>query len=142
MYIKINQDGTKSYPYSFLQLKRDNPGMSYPSQPTEAALASYGLFTVTPSTPQYDEKTHRVEEAEPHLVDGEWVQSWDIIPLTVEELTQREAKRVASLDAERAYAYRMESDALFFKAHRGEATMQEWLDKVAEIKARFNSEGA
>lgn len=34
-------------------------------------------------------------------------------------------------------AYQAESDPLFFKYQRGEATEQEWLDKVAEIKARF-----
>lgn len=37
----------------------------------------------------------------------------------------------------RAAAYREESDPLFFKAQRGEATIQEWQDKVAEIRARF-----
>lgn len=37
----------------------------------------------------------------------------------------------------RAKAYSSESDSIFFKAQRGEATMQEWQDKVAEIKARF-----
>lgn len=39
--------------------------------------------------------------------------------------------------AMRAIAYREESDPLFFKSQRGEATNQEWLDKVAEIKARW-----
>jgi hypothetical protein len=38
----------------------------------------------------------------------------------------------------RLNAYRVESDPLFFKAQRGEATQQEWLDKVAEIKARYS----
>lgn len=37
----------------------------------------------------------------------------------------------------RAAAYREESDPLFFKAQRGEATQQEWLDKIQEIKNRF-----
>jgi hypothetical protein len=34
-------------------------------------------------------------------------------------------------------AYVLEADPLFFKAQRGEATQQEWLDKVAEIKTRY-----
>ena len=38
----------------------------------------------------------------------------------------------------RASAYREESDPLFFKAQRGEATMEEWLDKVNEIKQRWS----
>ena len=42
-----------------------------------------------------------------------------------------EAKR------QRAAAYAVETDSLFFKSQRGEATVQEWQDKIAEIKARF-----
>jgi hypothetical protein len=33
--------------------------------------------------------------------------------------------------------YQQESDPLFFMAQRGEATMEEWEAKVAEIKARY-----
>jgi hypothetical protein len=42
----------------------------------------------------------------------------------------------------RASAYRLEADPLFFKAQRGEATTDEWTAKVAEIKARFPYPGA
>lgn len=38
---------------------------------------------------------------------------------------------------QRAAAYVAESDPLFFKAQRGEATMEEWQAKVAEIKTRY-----
>lgn len=41
---------------------------------------------------------------------------------------------------QRAVAYAAESDPLFFKAQRGEATMEEWKAKVAEIKARYPKE--
>jgi len=37
----------------------------------------------------------------------------------------------------RGKAYVAESDPLYFKWKRGEATEQEWLDKVAEIKTRY-----
>jgi hypothetical protein len=39
--------------------------------------------------------------------------------------------------ASRADAYSAEADPLYFKVQRGEATNDEWLAKVAEIKARF-----
>lgn len=42
------------------------------------------------------------------------------------------------IDKQRQVAYQTESDPLFYKYQRGEATKQEWLDKVAEIKARFS----
>ena len=42
-----------------------------------------------------------------------------------------------SLRQQRAFAYAAEADPLFFKAQRGEATMDEWNAKVAEIRARY-----
>lgn len=39
--------------------------------------------------------------------------------------------------AMRKAAYTAESDPIFFMSQRGEATQQQWLDKVAEIKARW-----
>ena len=50
------------------------------------------------------------------------------------------AKLIPTLEqqqAARAEAYKAESDPLFFKAQRGEATMDEWLALVAEIKMRY-----
>jgi hypothetical protein len=38
----------------------------------------------------------------------------------------------------RAEAYKDESDSLFFKAQRQEIPMQEWLDKVNEIKTKYS----
>ena len=43
-------------------------------------------------------------------------------------------------DANRRAAYIAEADPLFFKAQRGEVEQQVWLDKVAEIKARYPKE--
>jgi len=47
------------------------------------------------------------------------------------------AKKVEEASRNRAAAYQAESDPLFFKAQRGEATMEDWQAKVAEIKSRF-----
>ena len=43
----------------------------------------------------------------------------------------------ADAERNRASAYAAEADPLFFKAQRGEATMDEWNAKVAEIRARY-----
>lgn len=47
------------------------------------------------------------------------------------------ATKKVAVSAQRAAAYIAESDPIFFKAQRGEATMEEWQAKVAEIKQRF-----
>ncbi len=48
---------------------------------------------------------------------------------------QPPSKEVQS--AARAESYRNEADPIFFMSQRGEATLEEWQAKVAEIKARF-----
>jgi hypothetical protein len=57
------------------------------------------------------------------------------IEAEVARLTALEPARIATEN--RRSAYIVEADPLFFKAQRGEATMEEWQSKVAEIKARF-----
>jgi hypothetical protein len=48
--------------------------------------------------------------------------------------------KAAEAEANRKAAYIAEADPLFFKAQRGEATLEEWQAKIAEIKARFPKE--
>jgi len=70
------------------------------------------------------------------------------VPFTPEEEAARDAEEAVWLagakdrhneeaQRQRAAAYATEADSLFFKAQRGEATVQQWQDKVAEIKTRF-----
>ena len=128
----------QTYPYSFFQLMQDNPQTSFPKNPTDELLASYNVFPVTQTDrPTYDSATHRIEEVAPSLLAGSWTQVWSVIALTADEIAQQQADHAARVEAQRAEAYRNESDPLFFKSQRGEATQQEWLDKVAEIKARY-----
>jgi hypothetical protein len=57
---------------------------------------------------------------------------------TPEQIAEEQAQqKLEQAETNRRAAYTAESDPLFFKAKRNEATMQEWEAKVAEIKARF-----
>ena len=63
-----------------------------------------------------------------------------IRPYTPEEIATAIAASIPTLEqqkTERVAAYRAETDSIFFKWQRDEATKQEWLDKVEEIKLRF-----
>jgi hypothetical protein len=80
-----------------------------------------------------------------------YIEDSQVFLVTVETKTQDEiaAETAAAIvstnmqnKASRAAAYVLEADPLFFKSQRGEATNQEWLDKVAEIKAKFPTIGA
>ena len=73
--------------------------------------------------------------------DLEWLDTNQTKPTDAEitaevaRLTALEPARIATEN--RRSAYIAEADPLFFKAQRGETTVEEWQAKVAEIKARF-----
>jgi hypothetical protein len=71
--------------------------------------------------------------------DGYWL-GWVDDPKPVSPTADQIRTQINSQNKQlRADAYRINSDPLFFKAQRGEATMQEWTDKVNEIKALYPS---
>jgi len=51
--------------------------------------------------------------------------------------TEKKEAELQRVETNRRNAYRNESDPLYLKWQRGEATEQEWLDKIEEIKERF-----
>ena len=61
----------------------------------------------------------------------------DEAAVTAEIQRLQPIKAVEQAERNRQVAYITEADPLFFKAQRGEATMEEWQAKVAEIKTRF-----
>ena len=89
-------------------------------------------------TKKYKDLQGNVYETEPEFADK--------LPLGSVEITEEEAAALVEkfnpanskpdVGALRAAAYREEADPLFFKYQRGEATREEWLDKIEEIKQR------
>jgi hypothetical protein len=131
MYIKVTNN--QAAKYSIEQLRKDNPQVSFPQSPSAETLAEYGVFIAQASESPTHGANEAIEEAGfQQLSDGTWKQS-----LRVRSMTQQEvALATQEKDESRRIAYAQEADPLFFKWQRGEATQQQWLDKVAEIKSR------
>jgi hypothetical protein len=138
MYIYAPNEAVEKYPYSIGQLRKDNPQTSFPRSPSKSLLAEYGVFPVTQvDLPQIDSMTQNLTEGTPVLTLGEWVQVWVVSDATPEEVEQRLAALLEEIRDQRGQAYAAEADPLFFQAQRGEATEQDWLDKIEEIRARY-----
>ena len=106
MHIKLT-DG-QPQPYSPAKLRRDNPGTSFPSTMSDALLAEWNVYPVTPTErPDYDPSAQRLTEGTPEQVDGAWVQVWTLTDLTPEEIAAnlngwRQSMAVSPLQMRRA----------------------------------------
>lgn len=130
MYAKIENDVVVEYPYFVHQLHEANPTVSFPSPIPIDILNDYGVVEVHPTAQPVVDYSKNVTEASPVLINGAYHQSWAISDKPAAEVSQIKKNL-------RGAAYRLESDPLFFKAQRGEASVDEWLAKVAEIKSRY-----
>jgi hypothetical protein len=131
MYIKIKNNAIEQYPYSEAQLKSDNPQVSFPEVIPANTLAEFSVYeVVTVEQPSVTYKQN-LSEGTPVNENGIWKQVWIVTDKPIEEIN-------AIHDYNKKQAYKEESDPLFFKWQRGEATQQEWLDKVNEIKQRWS----
>ena len=127
MYALVINGVIEKYPYSFADLKNNNPQVSFPFPLDEDILAEWNVFPVVATTAPEVDYTKVLTEGAP-VFDGMWKQTWVVTD-------NPNASQVA--EKLRAKAYRAESDPLFFKFQRGEATKEEWLAKVSEIKSRY-----
>jgi hypothetical protein len=136
MYVKITNDQPEKYTIG--QLRRDNPQVSFPKDIPYTTLADYGVYPLmVAAPPAYDPITQNLTEGTPALIDGVWTQVWDVAEATPGEVERRKADQLESIKQQRAYLYTKEADPLFFKAQRGEGTMEEWEAKVQDIRARY-----
>ncbi len=115
MYALIENGEVKKYPYGADVLRRDNPQISFPKNPSTELLASYNVFPVVSVVAQFDPAT---QVAEPngcaYNADKQrWETAWTVRAKTAEEL---------------------QADALKLKQEIVEATQQR-LDDFAKTRS-------
>ena len=134
MFAKVENNFIVEWPV--LDLSSRFPNTSFPIPITDGDLPpDYVRVHVLPR-PAF-EPTEKLRADVPTQSDGRWVQGWVVEPMSVDEQARYFTERAEQARQQRQEAYRQEADPLFFKSQRGEATHQEWLDKVAEIQSRF-----
>ena len=143
MYAKINGDVVAKYPYSIADLKKDNPFVGFPqnSLSNSDISSEYGVVEVVPSSPPEANEGFKVEEASEPIKSGDsWVQNWNQVPKTAEDIAEDERivgeMQVVYPDwhTNRLTEYGREIHQLEFITEYG---LEAWHAKVAEIKAKY-----
>jgi hypothetical protein len=95
MYVKITNGIPEKYTIG--KLRRDNPNTSFPKSVSDAVLASYDVFPLSPTdSPAYDH-TKNVVEGTPVQLSGVWTQVWDVSDASSSEISDRtEAQSIVS----------------------------------------------
>ena len=86
IYVRANGDQIVTYPYSLAMLRADNPDVSFPLVPNDAALAEFGVFRIAESEPPTGDWMKAVA-AEPVFVNGAWVKGWTLVRRMVRKST-------------------------------------------------------
>jgi len=138
MYVLAPNQVVEKFPYSVEEMRSDNPQTSFPANPTNETLAEFNVFPVVSTGVVHNPITQvATQDGCAYVSERQrWETTWTVRDKTAEEMASDEAAYMAQVDEQRAEAYRNESDPIFFMWQRNEATEQQWLDKVAEIKIR------
>tara|TARA_Y100000310_G_scaffold58644_1_gene53990 strand:- start:2220 stop:2714 length:495 start_codon:yes stop_codon:yes gene_type:complete len=154
------------FPYTKKQLKADNPNTSFPPDPLSNASIreSLGIEEVE-ETAVPQKNGYKAVQGEVGIVDGKKVETWDLVPKTIDEVDDSEIIRV---DRNPPEAHASEGGPIEFVEGEGwketwvysplsgvrarismygsateqieyitENGLEAWQTKVAEIKARF-----
>jgi hypothetical protein len=101
MYVLITNGVVEKYPYSIGELRKDNPNTSFPKEPPESLLASYGVLPVIPTDRPQASHTKNVKEVTPVNLQGKWTQTWEVTNASAEEISARTEEKSSEVRGER-----------------------------------------
>lgn len=100
MYIKLTNGKPENY--SIGELRRDNPQVSFPKNPSAELLAQYSVYALKEvERPVVNFATQNVKEGVAKLVGANWTQTWIISNATEEEVAQRLSDQSNAVRAQR-----------------------------------------
>lgn len=90
MYILANKETILKFPYTLKELYQDNPNISFHTNMSDEELELWGVFKVEKQEPpQIDEATELLEHKIPLLINGKWVQNWNVTRADESEIQER-----------------------------------------------------
>lgn len=79
----------EGYPYSFRQLRDDNPQTSFPRPPNDVWLERHGVYAIDEVPSPGNSLTENAVEVDPVLVGDVWTQSWSMVPASADKIARR-----------------------------------------------------
>lgn len=113
-YVLVAKGEVVAYPYSFEQLRRDHPDVSFPREPDEKWLTEWGVYEVAATeVPQASSIEKDVVEDLPMQINGVWSRVWKEVDASPQQIASRQRKVV---------------DAEIFTAVKADAFVSSFID--------------
>jgi hypothetical protein len=89
MYVKASNQTVEKFPYTIGDLRKDNPNVSFPKNPSIETIAEYGVQEVE-LAPMIDVLPNQVAytKDEPDYEGNKWVLNWGVRDLTQFEIDE------------------------------------------------------
>lgn len=101
LYVQLAADGSvERYPFSLTDLRRANPGTSFPDQISDATAAAFGCHPVQPTAPPAEDPTQNLERTAVKRGDV-WVEEWISSPASAEEIAERTESKARDVRSRR-----------------------------------------
>ena len=99
-YIHAVESNVVKYPYTYMDLLKDNPNVSFSINPTQDDLLPFNIFIVETTQPPAisDPRTQKIEKGSPEYIDNKWKESWSVRNATEEEIAQYDIQTLPPAD--------------------------------------------
>ena len=97
MYVKVIDGNIEEFPYTLLQLRRDNKNTSFPKVIPEETLNSFNVYSVvSKAIDEFNNQTHFAKaDALPVLNNNVWELSYTVTAIPQSEIDQKNAQSVS-----------------------------------------------
>lgn len=124
MHVKLTNGQPEKY--SIGQLRRDNPQVSFPKSISDALLATYDVYPLTPVERPVADHTKNVDEGTPAQINGTWTQVWNITDASAVEIEVRTQEKARSVRSERDHMLQQTDWIVIMHTERGTNIPMEW----------------
>ena len=96
MFVLVSDNKVQQYPYSLVELHRDNPNVSFPNPISAEDLADWGVYQVEDSPPEFDEISQEALPLDPVWNEDKqaWVEAWQINDFS-DDIVQQNCRNAA-----------------------------------------------
>lgn len=98
MYGLVQNGSLTKWPIGKADLQAAYPNTSFNKPFDMADYESLGVVLITDEPqPDYDYRTHKASINDPELVNGAWVRTWTLTPLTTQEISDLDEGQAGSM---------------------------------------------